>query len=64
MILKDMKYAIVARLSTGIYAHNGHVGKIREDYNSLVTAVLQEKIGPAAQKRGEYFADVIMPMLP
>lgn len=62
MASSGVTHALVARLSAGIYAGK-HKEKFDKDFNSILQEVLDEKVGPNGEKRGQFFEKVIIPKL-
>lgn len=62
MVSEGVQVALVAQLSVGIYAGQ-HQDTIKQDFNNLLQEVLDEKVGPNGEKRGSYFAEIIIPTL-
>lgn len=63
MALEGVTVALVARVSTGIYS-GPHKERISREMPIIISAILQEPVGPRGETRGQYFDRVVMPMLP
>jgi hypothetical protein len=63
MILSGKDYAILAQISAGIYCPSNFQNQYRKEYPDLIKEIMHTKI-PNGEKIGEYFKDVLLPMLP
>jgi hypothetical protein len=63
MASENVTHALVARLSCGIYAPDYFRSDINRDFYIILSNVLDEKIGPNEEKRGQLFKEVIVPLL-
>ena len=52
--------ALVARVSCGLYA-GVHASRINSEFLTLVQELLDERVGPRGELRGQYFHHVIVP---
>lgn len=62
MVFSGVTHPLVAQLSCGIYAGK-HQPQIRQDFNNILQEVLDEKVGPNGEKRGQFFEQVILPKI-
>ncbi len=62
MANENVDIPLVATLSTGVYADK-HQFRIVKDFNTILKEVLEEKVGPQGEKRGQFFRKVIIPQV-
>ncbi len=62
MASEGVTHPLVAQLSCGVYAGK-HQETIQKKFLEILKEVLDENVGPSGEKRGLYFADVIIPKL-
>jgi hypothetical protein len=63
MAKADVTLALAGPLSCGIYAGN-HKAEITKNFPKLLNDVLNEKVCPESETRGQYFQDLILADVP
>ena len=62
MMQHGVTVALLARISTGIYA-GPHRKRVNREFETIVNELLSEKVGKFQEPRGKYFKRVCIPML-